>query len=108
MQAMTSELTAPPPEPANPDLLTYLLNPNIEMSSGKTLAQIGHAAVMAADSGELEGWVEAGCPANVARPPAPRFAELCGSAELAARVEDAGLTEVPPGTITVLATPPPS
>ena len=74
------------------------------MSSGKTLAQIAHAAVMAADSGENEAWVEAGCPAAVARPPAARFSELCRSPNLAARVEDAGLTEVPPGTITVLMT----
>lgn len=107
MQAMTSELEPPPSEPRDPALLTYLLNPNVEMSSGKALAQIAHAAVMAADSGELEEWVAAGCPANVARPPALRFRELCGSPNLAARVEDAGLTEVPPGTVTVLATMPP-
>jgi hypothetical protein len=35
------------------------------MSSGKTLAQIAHAAVMASDTGVLEDWVEAGCPARV-------------------------------------------
>lgn len=103
MQAMTSALD-PPPEEAPEDAAAYLLNPNVEMSSGKTLAQIAHAAVMAADSGENEAWVEAGCPAKVARPPAARFGELCRSPNLAARVEDAGLTEVPPGTITVLMT----
>jgi peptidyl-tRNA hydrolase len=104
MQAMTSAL-APPPESARPGALTYLVNPAIEMSSGKTLAQIAHAAVMAADTGALEGWVEAGCPAQVVRPPRARFEELCRGAGLAARVEDAGLTEVPPGTVTVLAVP---
>jgi peptidyl-tRNA hydrolase len=104
MQAMTSEL-APPPEEAEPKpgAAAYLVNPAIEMSSGKTLAQIAHAAVMAADTAELEEWVAAGCPARVLKPPQKRFAGLCESPELAARVEDAGLTEVPPGTVTVLA-----
>jgi hypothetical protein len=109
MQAMTSELTPPPsdadPSP-EPHALTYLINPALEMSSGKTLAQIAHAAVMAADTGRLEAWVAAGCPARVLLPPAARFAALCASGELAARVEDAGLTEVPPGTVTLLALPP--
>jgi peptidyl-tRNA hydrolase len=110
MQAMTSELTPVPFEPGpagnRPDALTYLVNPALEMSSGKTLAQIAHAAVMAADTGALEEWVGAGCPARVLAPSPSRFAELCASPALAARVEDAGLTEVPPGTVTVLALPP--
>ena len=107
MQAMTSELTPPPEEAANPraGAVTYVVNPRVEMSSGKTLAQIAHAAVMAADGG-LDGWVAAGCPGQVLRPPRARFAELCRAPHLAARVEDAGLTEVPPGTVTVLALDP--
>jgi hypothetical protein len=106
MQAMTSALSPPPAEAdPRPGAVTYLVNPEIEMSSGKTLAQIAHAAVMAADSGGLESWVAAGCPAQVLRPPRSRFAELCRGPALAARVEDAGLTEVPPGTVTVLALP---
>jgi peptidyl-tRNA hydrolase len=110
MQAMTSALSPPPAEPpeaeADSGRLTYLLNPEIEMSSGKTLAQIAHAAVMAAEGGVLEEWVRRGCPARVLMPPAAEFARLCRSDALAARVEDAGLTEVPPGTVTVLALPP--
>ena len=109
IQAMTSEL-APPPPRADPDpaALTYLVNPDVEMTSGKTLAQIAHAAVMAADDPELATWVDAGCPARVLMPPAERFRELCrsGSSPLVARVEDAGLTEVAPGTVTVLALAP--
>jgi hypothetical protein len=107
MQAMTSALSPPPSEPgpdARAGAVTYLVNPQLEMSSGKTLAQIAHAAVMAADG--LEEWVAAGCPAQVLVPPRARFAELCRASGLAARVEDAGLTEVPPGTVTVLALPP--
>jgi peptidyl-tRNA hydrolase len=107
LQAMTSALE-PPPERVDrdPARLTYLVNPRLEMSSGKTLAQIAHAAVMAAESAGLDGWVAAGCPAQVAAPPQPVFDELCTSAGLAARVVDAGLTEVAPGTVTVLALAP--
>jgi peptidyl-tRNA hydrolase len=107
MQAMTSALEPPPdaPEP-DPERVTYLVNPRLRMSSGKTLAQIAHAAVMAADTGALEAWVEAGCPARVAAPPQRDFDALCVSDGVAARVVDAGLTEVAPGTVTVLALPP--
>jgi len=107
MQAMTSVLS---PAPAGSDsaagAVTYLVNPGFEMSSGKTLAQIAHAAVMAADSGSLEDWVGAGCPGRVLLPSPEQFEAHCRSPALAARVEDAGLTEVPPGTVTVLALPP--
>lgn len=110
MQAMTSDLEPAPvaddPAPA-PGVVTYVLNPSPAMSSGKTLAQVAHAAVMAAESGALEGWVAAGCPSRaVVAGDAARFGMLCQSEGLAARVVDAGLTEVAPGTVTVLALPP--
>jgi len=107
LQAMTSALT-PPPDRVDPDpaRVTYLVNPRLAMSSGKTLAQVAHAAVMAADGGGLEDWVAVGCPALVAAPPQRVFDALCESGGLAARVVDAGLTEVEPGTVTVLAMPP--
>ena len=75
------------------------------MSSGKTLAQIAHAAVMAADSGRFEDWVAAGCPARVLAPSPDDFAAAARRDDLAACVADAGLTEVAPGTVTVLALP---
>jgi hypothetical protein len=105
MQAMTSELEGPAAtaEP-DPGKLTYLVNPELQMSSGKTLAQIAHAAVMAAEG--HEEWVASGCPARVLLPSPERFRQLCDSPELVARVEDAGLTEVAPGTVTVLTLPP--
>jgi peptidyl-tRNA hydrolase len=101
LQAMSTALE-PPPERAGAGF-AYVLNPALEMSSGKTLAQIAHAAVLAADGGRAEDWVAAGCPAAVVRPPAREFAAAAARADLLARVVDAGLTEVPPRTVTVLA-----
>jgi peptidyl-tRNA hydrolase len=76
------------------------------MSSGKVVAQVAHAAVIAAGTGALEDWVAAGCPAEVRRVGEERFTALCRRDDLAARVVDAGLTEVPPGTVTVVALAP--
>ena len=74
LQAMSTDLgRRPPTAPASPAPLTYLLNPEAPMSSGKTLAQIAHAAVMAADTGRFEDWVAAGCPAQVLAPVAGRL-----------------------------------
>ena len=104
---MSSEL-APPPARIEPDpaRVTYAINPRVEMSSGKTIAQMAHAAVGAAGTGALGDWIGAGCPAQVVRPPDEVFAALCRRDDLAARVVDAGLTEVPPGTVTVVALAP--
>jgi hypothetical protein len=102
LQAMSTQLE-PPPAAAEPhDGVTYLLNPRLEMSSGKTIAQIAHAAVMAA--GALARWD--GLPATVIAPPEDVFAAACERDDLAAKVVDAGLTEVAPGTVTVLALAP--
>src|SRR3954451_2359052 len=87
IQAMSTPLLAPPAWAAAPVL--YALNPAVRMSSGKTLAQIAHAAVMASALGlDISR-------ARVVRP--PDFDTLGCVAE----VRDAGLTEVPPGTVTV-------
>jgi hypothetical protein len=104
LQAMSTELApAPTKAPPAPGALTYLLNPEAPMSSGKTLAQIAHAAVMAADTGEFEDWVADGCPAQVLAPSPRAFAQAAARDDLAACVADAGLTEVAPGTVTVVA-----
>src|SRR5689334_19279203 len=75
MQAMSSALEPAPPEPDDDrDALTYVLNPDAPMSSGKTLAQIAHAAVMAAE--RLPQWAAGGCPGRVLAPEAERFRAL--------------------------------
>jgi Peptidyl-tRNA hydrolase PTH2 len=107
LQAMSTDLgAAPETAPARPGALTYLLNPQAPMSSGKTLAQVAHAAVIAAETGRFEDWVEAGCPARMLAPPADDFAAAAARDDLAACVADAGLTEVAPGTVTVIALAP--
>ena len=118
LQAMSSALEPPPEDaPEQAGTVTYALNPAAVMSSGKTVAQVAHAAVMAADAGASgasrasggwaaaarEAWVAAGCPGQVIAPDAGAFAALAADASCLARVVDAGLTEVPPGTVTVIA-----
>jgi peptidyl-tRNA hydrolase len=106
LQAMSTALE-PVPARADPDdgrqALTYALNPAAGMSSGKTLAQVAHAAVMADETRAVDAWVTAGCPGRVVAPDAATFAALAAHADCVARFVDAGLTEIPPGTVTVIA-----
>jgi peptidyl-tRNA hydrolase len=110
LQAFASELeplTSVDGVEGEPGRLTYVVNPGITMSTGKTMAQVAHAATMASSTGRVETWVQAGCPARAITTTKREFEQLCHSDDrLVAKVEDAGLTEVPPGTITVLALPP--
>jgi hypothetical protein len=92
LQAMSTDLGEPPAEPHG-DALVYALNPRLRMSSGKVVAQVAHAAVIADWDGE----------ATLYSPVPDDFDALCSRDDLAAKVVDAGLTEVPPGTVTVLA-----
>jgi len=101
LQAMSTSLDPPPESAPSEERLTYALNPRITMSSGKTLAQIAHAAVMAAE--RLPAWADAGCPAWVTLPSPKTFDDL---SPCVAEVVDAGLTEIPPGTVTVRALAP--
>jgi hypothetical protein len=106
LQAMSTELAPPPAAGHAAEGVAYLLNPAVRMSSGKTVAQVAHAAVIAADGGALEDWVAAGCPGRVLAPPPKAFAAAAARGDVVARVVDAGLTEVPPGTVTVIALAP--
>ncbi len=105
LQAMSTDLEPPPPgaDPADDrPAMTYLLNPRAAMSSGKSIAQVAHAAVIAADGGGVETWVATGCPGRVLAPGEAAFDAAVADPRRVARVVDAGLTEVPAGTVTVV------
>src|SRR4051812_30193804 len=101
LQAFASELEPVPtvdqaPEPDARGRMTYIINPALAMSTGKTMAQVAHAATMSAATGQVEPWIDAGCPGRaVVLKTKASFDRLCGDDGLSAKVEDAGLTEVP-------------
>ncbi|WP_441249212.1 peptidyl-tRNA hydrolase [Kitasatospora sp. McL0602] len=93
---------AEPPAPAA-GVPVLWLNPELEMSAGKTMAQTGHAAQLAwwrLDDTQRKEWAEAGFPLAV------RTATLAAWAELTASdlplVRDAGFTEIAPGLTVAL------
>ncbi|NEC03575.1 peptidyl-tRNA hydrolase [Streptomyces anulatus] len=89
------------PDPAGPVLW---LNPDLDMSAGKTMAQVGHGAQLAwweLSDTERKAWREAGFPLAVAIPGAERWRELTVSGLPVVR--DAGFTEIAPGSCTVVA-----
>ncbi|QNE74129.1 peptidyl-tRNA hydrolase [Streptomyces finlayi] len=89
------------PDPAGPVLW---LNPDVDMSAGKTMAQAGHGAQLAwweLSETERKAWREAGFPLSVATPDPARWRELTVSGLPVVR--DAGFTEIAPGSCTVVA-----
>jgi PTH2 family peptidyl-tRNA hydrolase len=98
------------PEPARP-ALTYVVRPGVLRTTGKAMAQAGHAALMAADRlgrrhpAAFAAWREAGAPGDVRVADLPHWAALRESPD-AVVVADAGLTQVEPGTETVLGVAP--
>ncbi|MFJ8041850.1 aminoacyl-tRNA hydrolase [Kitasatospora sp. NPDC096147] len=80
------------------------LNPELEMSAGKTMAQTGHAAQLAwwrLDDTERRAWAGAGFPLIVRTAPKDAWPDLT-SGHLPV-VRDAGFTEIAPGSCTVVA-----
>ena len=100
----------PPPPPDGPALV-YVVRPAVMKTAGKAMAQAGHAALLAADAlgprhpEAFAAWREAGCPGEVRRADEGCWDEL-KRAHGAVAVTDAGLTQVAPGTETVLALAP--
>jgi len=97
------DLTDPPgwtPPPAAPPALVVRLAPGVAMSTGKAVAQVGHAAQLALErlpGAEVGPWVAAGVGVRVltGRPVLPPARRV--------DVRDGGYTEVAPGTVTVTA-----
>ncbi|MFJ2597756.1 aminoacyl-tRNA hydrolase [Streptomyces erythrochromogenes] len=80
------------------------LNPALEMSAGKAMAQAGHAAQLAwweLTRAERAAWQEPGFRLAVRTAARERWAELSGSGLPVVR--DAGFTEIAPGSATVVA-----
>ncbi|MFF8501024.1 peptidyl-tRNA hydrolase [Streptomyces anulatus] len=105
LQVSGTDLEDPEP-PAAPDLSgpVLWLNPDVDMSAGKTMAQVGHGAQLAwweLSDTERKAWCEAGFPLAVATPDAERWRELTVSGLPVVR--DAGFTEIAPGSCTVVA-----
>lgn len=94
MQALSDEPGALPGVPAElPPGITLVVATDLGMSAGKMLAQIGHAALMAD--------LDHGLDATVVGAAGAEFAALARQAS--AVVRDGGLTEIAPGSETVLA-----
>jgi peptidyl-tRNA hydrolase len=98
---LTDDKPPPDPEPGEPVLW---LNPDLEMTAGKAMAQAGHAAQLAwwrLPGPARAAWQDAGFALAVRTAPAARWAELVGSGLPVVR--DAGYTEIEPGSCTVVA-----
>jgi peptidyl-tRNA hydrolase len=93
-------------EPAEPDpgLPVLWLNPGLEMTAGKAMAQAGHAAQLTwwrLPAPSRAAWHDDDFNLAVRAAPPSRWAELTGSG--LPIVRDAGYTEVEPGACTVVA-----
>jgi PTH2 family peptidyl-tRNA hydrolase len=93
--------------------MVIVVNSDISMSPGKLAVQVAHAAVTGAArarrarSSPVKQWVAQGQKKVVVKAPAVDFADLEKKARLlgltTAVINDAGLTELAPGTMTALA-----
>jgi peptidyl-tRNA hydrolase len=106
LQVSGTELSDPedfaPAAPA-PELPVLWLNPELEMSAGKTMAQTGHAAQLAwwrLDEAQRKEWQEAGFALAVRTAAPERWAELTSGGLPVVR--DAGFTEIAPGLTVAL------
>jgi peptidyl-tRNA hydrolase len=105
LQVSGTELsdTRPPPAPG-PGLPVLWLNPHLDMTAGKAMAQAGHAAQLTwwrLPAAARTRWQADGFGLAARTAPADRWAALVGSGLPVVR--DAGYTEVEPGACTVVA-----
>ncbi|MGW7456654.1 aminoacyl-tRNA hydrolase [Streptomyces sp. NPDC054797] len=106
LQVSGTDLDDPDPVPAvtEPGLPVLWLNPALDMSAGKAMAQVGHAAQLAwweLTQAQRTAWQADGFRLAVRTAARERWAELSGSGLPVVR--DAGFTEIAPGSATVVA-----
>jgi len=106
LQVSGTELEDPePPAPADPGVPVLWFNPEVEMSTGKSMAQAGHGAQLAwwaLTAEQRAQWRDGGFPLAVRTASPEQWAALAASTDLP-MVRDAGFTEVAPGSCTVIA-----
>ncbi|MEU6986020.1 peptidyl-tRNA hydrolase [Streptomyces sp. NPDC046324] len=91
------------PGAPRPGAALLWLNPELDMSAGKTMAQAGHGAQLLwweLAEADRKAWREAGFPLAVRTADPARWAELTTSGLPVVR--DAGFTEIAPGSCTVV------
>ncbi|MFF3991106.1 peptidyl-tRNA hydrolase [Streptomyces sp. NPDC001797] len=105
LQVSGTELDDPePPVDTDRSAPVLWLNPELEMSAGKAMAQAGHGAQLAwwaLSEEEREAWRDAGFPLAVRTADPAEWRELTASG--LPLVRDAGFTEIAPGSCTVVA-----
>lgn len=107
LQVGGTDVPADQPGPPAPGEPVLWLNPHVQMSTGKAAAQVGHgtmvlaaAALAAGETDRLTAWAQRGFGCSVRT--GTDWDALCGK-DFVVPVQDAGYTEVAPGTVTVLA-----
>ena len=105
LQVSGTELDDPaPPSPPAAGTPVLWLNPHLDMSAGKAMAQAGHAAQVvwwSLDDTTRKEWAAAGFPLAVRAADPAAWPALTASDR--PEVHDAGFTEVAPGSCTVVA-----
>ncbi|MGW1503585.1 peptidyl-tRNA hydrolase [Streptomyces mirabilis] len=105
LQVSGTDLDDPePPVDTDPTAPVLWLNPDLDMSAGKTMAQAGHGAQLAwweLSDEERAAWRDAGFPLAVRTADPARWSGLTTSG--LPLVRDAGFTEIAPGSCTVVA-----
>lgn len=106
LQVSGTDLTdAEPPAPVEPGSLPVLwLNPELEMTAGKAMAQVGHAAQLAwwrLDDAHRKAWADDDFRLAVRVASRTAWPALADSDRPVVR--DAGFTEIAPGSCTVVA-----
>lgn len=105
LQVSGTDLDDPEP-PAGPDRARPVLwmNPELDMSAGKAMAQVGHGAQLAwweLSDEDRAAWRDTGFPLSVRTADPAEWPRLTDSG--LPLVRDAGFTEIAPGSCTVVA-----